>query len=90
MREAAEAPTADPELAPEELHEVIYPEWRGLDAVLTPPLTPSQGVPASPRNLRSIDDVPQEDEDALSSTGSDFSHITIERAGLIWGGTLSQ
>ena len=45
MREAAEAPTADPELAPEEL--VSYPEgrslWRGLDAVLTPPLTPPQG-----------------------------------------------
>ena len=36
MREAAEAPTADPELASEEFHEVSYPEgrilWRGLDA----------------------------------------------------------
>ena len=94
MREAAEAPTADPELAPEELHEVSYPEgrslWRGLDAVLTPPLTPSQGVPASPRNLRSIDDVPQEDEDALSSTGSDFSHITIMRSGPRWVGSVRQ
>ena len=94
MREAAEAPTADPELASEELHEVSYPEgrslWRGLDAVLTPPLTPPQRFPASPRNLRSIGDVPQEDEDALSSTGSDFSHITIERAGPLWAGTLSQ
>ena len=75
MREAAEASTADPELASEELHEVSYPEgrslWRGLDAAF--------GA-----------DVPQEDEDALSSTGSDFSHITIMRSGPRWVGSVRQ
>ena len=75
MREAAEASTADPELASEEFHEVSYPEgrilWRGLDAAF--------GA-----------DAPQEDEDALSSTGSDFSHITIEAVGPRWIGSLSE
>ena len=74
MREAAEASSADPELASEEFHEVSYPEgrilWRGLDAAF--------GA-----------DAPQEDEDALSST-SDFSQITIEYAGPRWIGSLSQ
>ena len=74
MREAAEASTADPELASEELHEVSYPEgrilWRGLDAAF--------GA-----------DAPKEDEDALSSTGSEFSQITIEFAGGGRQGSLS-
>ena len=75
MREAAEASTADPELASEEFHEVSYPEGRQL----------SRGLDAGFGA-----DAPQEDEDALSSTGSDFSHITIEAAGPRWIGSLSE
>ena len=75
MREAAEASTADPELASEEFHEVSYPEGRQL----------SRGLDAGFGA-----DAPQEDEDALSSTGSDFSHITIEAVGPRWIGSLSE
>ena len=66
MREAAGASTADPELASEEFHEVTYLEGHIL----------WRGLDAA-----FIADAPQEDEDALSSTGSEFSQITIEFAG---------
>ena len=93
MRNVLQARITQTEHVSEGLLDLSYSEGRsflrGFDAIVTSPLSPLEGISAAPRNLGS-DNFPQHDEDTMSSTGSDFSHITIEREGPIWIGSVSQ